>query len=297
VIRIGLDPDLISSAAFTLSWHGLLSFVAVALAVYLVARWAPGEGVSKDAVYSTALWAIVGGVVGARLVHVIDRWDFYGQNLFQVLAIWNGGIALYGAVLGGFVGGYIYAKWAGLPAGKLADLTAPAMLLAMAFGRLGDVINGEHCATLTTLPWGFVYTHPDSPARFCPNYLAAAPALATDPQVPTPASHPAVVYEALWDLAVFGVLWWLLRRRLKPDGMLFVAFLALYSLGRFFISFLRVDKVWLADLNQAQLIALLVVAASAVLLTSRARFVLRPAAQQRGPGRGPGPGRQPSPPS
>ncbi|MBI4233398.1 MAG: prolipoprotein diacylglyceryl transferase [Chloroflexi bacterium] len=260
MIQIGMDPDLFTSGIFVLSWHGFLSFIAVALAVYLVARWAPREGISTDAVYSTAIWAIIGGIIGARLVHVIDQWDFYGQNPSQIMAIWNGGIAIYGAVLGGFVGGYIYAKLSKIPAGKLADITAPIMPIAMAFGRIGDIINGEHVGKLTGMPWGFVYSHPKSPS-FQTYGLAA--------------SHPAVVYEMIWDGLVFTVLWVLLRGRLKPDGMLFLAYLALYAFGRFFISFYREDRIWAVGLGQAQLISLVILAITVPLLAYRARLLPR----------------------
>ena len=110
----------------------------------------------------------------------------------------------------------------------------------MAIGRIGDVINGEHFASFTSLPWAFVYTHPDSPAFL------------------RPASHPAVLYEMIWDLALVLVIW-PLRSRLRPQGMTFAMYLALYSVGRFFISFLREEhNQYVLGLNEAQIIAILV---------------------------------------
>jgi prolipoprotein diacylglyceryltransferase len=141
--------------------------------------------------------------------------------------------------------------------GALADVSAPAVILAMAVGRIGDIINGEHVSKSTTMPWGFVYTNPASP---------------TNQQWGVTPTHPTMVYEMLWDLAVFGVLW-LLRGRIRPPGILFAIMLAGYSIGRFFISFLRIDKVWLSGLNEAQLISLVVLAIMVPLLAYRAQLV------------------------
>jgi phosphatidylglycerol:prolipoprotein diacylglycerol transferase len=260
MIRIGMDPEIFATGNFGLSWHGLLSLVAVALAVYLVARWAPRHGISSDDVYATAIWGIIGGIVGARLFHVVDEWRFYSQNPSQIIAIWTGGIAIWGAVLGGFTGGYIYAARRGLPTGVLADITAPAMALAMAVGRIGDIINGEHVSRTTSMPWGIIWSNPKS-LTFQKYGL-----------MPT---HPAVAYEMLWDIVIFSVLWFVLRGRLRPNGMLFAAFLAMYAFGRFFISFFREDRTWALSLTQAQWISIIVLAITVPLLAYRAKMVPR----------------------
>ncbi|MFN3974450.1 MAG: prolipoprotein diacylglyceryl transferase [Dehalococcoidia bacterium] len=259
MIRIGMDPDLVVAGGFVLSWHGLLSFLGVALAVWLVARWAPRRGISSDAVYATAIWAIIGGIVGARLLHVIDEWQYYRANPLQIIAIWNGGIAIWGAILGGFVGGAIYARMNRIPVGRLADIAAPALLLAHTIGRVGDVINGEHVAKTTSMPWGVVWSHPKSLTyQFYGGQL-----------VPT---HPAVAYEMVWNLLIFALLWWVVRERLKPEGMTFALYLALTAIGRFFIYFFRLDREWVAGLGEAQIVSLVVLAVTVPLLALKARW-------------------------
>ena len=257
MIHIGMDPNLIDTGSFVLTWHGFFAFVALLVAVLLVARWAQREGIVSDVIYATAIWAVIGGILGARAVHVVDRWDFYGDNPGEIIAIWRGGIALYGAIFGGFVGGAIYARFQHYPIGRLADVTAPALLIAQTIGRIGDIINGEHLSKATDLSWGFVYTHPDSLSNQVYGLIA---------------SHPVVLYEMIWNTMVLGVVWWLWGR-LKPDGMIFALYLSLYSFGRFFISFLREDKVWFAGLQEAHLIAILVVVVAVPLLVYRGRFV------------------------
>lgn len=259
MIHIGMDPNIAQLGTFTLAWHGFFAFVAVVVAVFLVARWAKQNNIIEDVVYSTAIWAIIGGILGARIVHVIDWWDYYGQNLVDIVAIWNGGIALFGAILGGFLSGAIYARLQGYPIGKLADLTAPALLIAQSIGRIGDIINGEHISKSTNFSWGFVYTHPDSLSNQVHGLSA---------------SHPVILYEIAWNMICLALIW-SLRGRLKPDGMLFALYLSVYSLGRFFVSFLRQDKTWFAGLQEAHIISIIIVAIALPLLVYRARVVER----------------------
>ena len=304
MIRIGINPNIIDTGTFVLSWHGFLTFVAVATAVVLVARWARRDHINPDIIYATAVWAVIGGILGARFIHVVDRWDVYSQNFGLVFQVWRGGIALYGAILFGFLGGatYVwgrqllghiysgqtiswfkrlvspriaqgylngtmYALFKEPLVGRLADVTAPAMLIAQTIGRIGDIINGEHLSTRTDQFWGFVYSHPASLSY---------------QRYGLTGSHPVIAYEMIWNMVVLAVLW-KLRGRLAPPGMLFALYLMLYSLGRFFIQFLRLDKEWFAGLQEAHVIAIVVLAITVPLLAYRARWV-RPGAAS-GPSR------------
>ena len=278
-IGIGINPNLINAGGFLLSWHGVFTFIAVAFAVFLVVRWGTREGMVADILYSASMWAIIGGIIGARALHVIDFWgEVYQHDFIRIFRVWEGGIAIFGAISGGFVGGSLYllirnsnwflALWkpfsflfgepnkAELPGiAHLADITAPALLAAMAIGRIGDVINGEHFSKVTDLPWGFIYSHPDSPG------------------VGRPATHPAVAYELIFDLVLLAVLW-PLRNRLRPRGMFFALYAATYSIGRFFISFLREEyNTYFGGLNEAQVVALIVIIITVPLLVWKAQIV------------------------
>ena len=285
-ISIGINPNLIDFGNFTLSWHGVMTFVAVSTAVWLVARWGAKEGMIVDSIYSVAVWGIIGGVIGARILHVIDFWDeVYRDDFISVFSVWSGGIAIYGAIIGGFIGGSLYimirnSEWflslwrtvfpfmgeahrANLPGiGRLADITAPALLIAQAIGRVGDVINGEHFYKVTELPWGVIYTHANSPGVF------------------RPPTHPAVGYELLFDLVLLAAIW-PLRDRLRPHGMFFALYLATYSIGRFFLSFLREEfnEYFGGNLNEAQVVAIIVVLFTVPLLVWKAQLV-RPTANR-----------------
>ena len=241
-----------------LSWHGFFSFIAVATAVYLVGRWAPMKAIDPDDIYSIAIWAILGGIIGARIVHVVDNWGFYQYNLLQIFFIWSGGIGIWGAILGGFIGGAAYALVQKHPVGVIADLTAPSLLLVQSIGRIGDIVNGEHCARVATeFILAFNWIRPESDARVCANGVG----------VPV---QPVIAYEMLWNLGALFIIW-KLRDRIKPDGMLFALYLALYAVGRFFVTFLRQDKVWTLGLQEAHFIAILVLAITIPLLVIKAR--------------------------
>ena len=188
-ISIPFDPYIIGLGPFLFSWHGFFTVVGVAVAVYLVHKFGTRQGLSSDAILSIAMWCIIGGIVGARILHVVDFWNSggvcgkaftgYGDCPLTIFMVWKGGIAILGAVLGGFAGGSGYImvrnsdwflavwdkcfKFLGKPQtiqlphiGSFADLVAPCLLLGMAIGRIGDVINGEHFARFTTLPWGVI---------------------------------------------------------------------------------------------------------------------------------------------
>ena len=272
MIEISFDPNLLRLGSLTLSWHGIMAFLGVALAVYLVGRWAPQHGISADTAYATATWGIIGGIIGARLVFVADDWGFYKNNLEEIVFIWQGGLAIWGGFLGGFAGAFVYARMNGIPWARLADVTAPSLPLALMVGRIGDIINGEHFGEATTRAWSVVYTHSTTQRLYQNSGL--------DPEV---ATHPAVVYEFLWLAVVFALLWWVLRPRLRPEGMLFAAFLAIYAFGRFFVLFFHAYDNWIGDLNEAQLISLAVLAVTIPILAFRSHLVPPPKATPTGP--------------
>ncbi|MBC8453156.1 MAG: prolipoprotein diacylglyceryl transferase, partial [Chloroflexi bacterium] len=163
-IEIPFNPNIIAGGSFSLSWHGFLSFVGVAAAVWIVGKAAIRENLDQDLVYNTAIFGIVGGIIGARLVHVFDNWDIYGDDPGRILAVWTGGIGLWGGILGGWLGGSLYAWVAKAPGGRFMDIAAPAMFVGQTIGRIGDIIKGEHWARALDAGWGWDFTHPSRPA-------------------------------------------------------------------------------------------------------------------------------------
>jgi phosphatidylglycerol:prolipoprotein diacylglycerol transferase len=177
-------------------------------------------------------------------LNVVDQWELYSQNPRRILDIWHGH-SIIGAVVGGAIGGAIYAKiagWSWTRLGKLADIAAPGSILAMAIGRVGCLINGDAYGTPTGLSWGLTYTHPNHNATTAPF-----------PYV----GHPTPAYEIIWDMLLFAFLM-VFRKRLKPAGVTYLIYLSVYSLGRFLITFVRVNDPYLWGLKQAQVITLFI---------------------------------------
>ena len=228
--------------------------IGIAVAIVLTLHLAKSAGISEESIYISALWIVLFGLIGARLVHVLDNLSYYGDNPGQVFAFWEGGLAWYGGLVGGLLGGAVYARVAKLSLWRLGDTVAPGVMLGLAIGRIGCTINGDAIGTPTSLPWGFVYTNPNS---FAGAYLDVA-------------THPAPVYEILWIMVVLGVLWWL-KGRLKTDGSLFLVMVAMYSFGRFWISWVRDEPAVLGPLHQSHIISLILFLGAVGLLVYRQR--------------------------
>lgn len=239
MIEINIDPVLLRLGPLMVTWHGFFTAVGVLAGIWVATRFAVERGFTEDDIMSIALWSVVGGIVGARLFHVIDAWEYYATDPVAILRVNEGGLAIWGSIVGGPIGGAIYAYRRGLPIPRLLDICGLGLILGMAIGRLGDVINGEHHgAAASGLPFAVRYTHPQTLGE------------------PGSAVHLAVGYELVWDMVVFAVCAWLLYRRLLPrDSMVFWTMIALYSAGRFVVQFFRLDQPFFMGLSQAQFLA------------------------------------------
>ncbi len=261
MIELPFDPN-VHIGPITLAWHGIFTAVGIFFGAALALRLIR-DRVSEDDGYAVATWGVVGGILGARVVHVIDHLPFYLEHPEQIPQIWTGGIAIWGAAIGGVLGGFIVAVRRGVPIGYGADAAAPGISLGFAIGRIGDIINGEHHATACTPPAGICvgYTHPDTLGQ------------------PGPV-HLAVAYDMAWDLA--GVAWTLWLRRATagrwPEGLIFWLWMAWYAVGRFVLGFVRIgDPNYAFGLRQDQTIAILVLAA-AIPMIARLGARIRPQA-------------------
>jgi phosphatidylglycerol:prolipoprotein diacylglycerol transferase len=243
-IKIPLDPNLFEIGGLEVTWHGLFSALGVVVGVLVAAFFARRAGYPEDTIYNIALALIIGGIIGARGLYVIENWGSFEDDLGDIFSINAGGISIYGALIGGIMGATLYAFWRKVPdKWKVADIAGMGAILGMAVGRVGDVINGEHLSEATSLPWGVRYTD------------AQSPGLVLNPFGPDVAVHPAVAYELLADLAVFLALLFVYRHSLRP-GLTFLAWVFLYGALRLPLSFLRLDDIVWAGLRTAQIIAI-----------------------------------------
>ncbi len=251
-INIPFDPYIFGGTSTAFSWHGFLTFIAVGTAIWMAGRAALRGKLDQEQIYNTALWGVLGGIFGARIVHVLDNWHIYGDDPLSIFAVWNGGIGLWGGILGGWIAGSLYAYFAKAPIGRFMDIAAAPLLVGQTIGRIGDIINGEHWSRPLDLFWGWYFTDIDSPARSVIDHFSEI--FGTDVDRPV---HPAVVYEMITNIIILGVIF-LLRGRVRPVGSIFMIYLALYATARFGIQFIRLDDVKFWGLQEAHLIAIIV---------------------------------------
>jgi phosphatidylglycerol---prolipoprotein diacylglyceryl transferase len=236
------------------------AFVSIRCARYLV---------RDERVYPFAIAVIIGGLTGARIAHVTDNWALYANDPLRALQFWSGGIGTMGAPIGSTITGYLAARWLRLPVGFMFDITVIGIALGEAIGRIGDIINGEHHSIpCLDLPWCVSYTHP--------NTLGQSTSV-----------HPIGLYDGLLMLGIFLVLYlyWRRVRGQPPEGRVWLAYLLLLGAGRFLLSFLRTDPLFLDGLQQAQVLGLLYLGAGAVtlpLLKRRAAHLARGLRAQNG---------------
>lgn len=233
----------------SLPWYSVLIVSGIALAIWLAGREEKRLGLPGDTVVDVALIAVPCGIVGARLYYVIMSWQAFAADPWSVFRIWEGGIAIYGAVIGGALGAWIYARRKGIPFGTLADIAAPGLLLAQAIGRWGNYFNMEAYGPLIT----------DTRLQFFP----LAVLIAKDGGY---SWHAATFfYESLWNAFGFAALW-SMRKKQADKGRLFAWYLVIYGSGRFIIEQLRQDSLYLGPFRVSQYLSLILCAAAGAFL-------------------------------
>lgn len=238
MLIISIDPIIFQIGHLAIRWYSLILLAAIAVGTWLTAREAERKGFKKDDIYDVALWIMVGGLIGARLFHVLDHWSHeYAANPIRALYIWEGGLAIWGAVVGGLIVAAALCWRRGWSFPKLLDAGAPGLVLAQAIGRIACVITGDAMGKPTTGPFGFAYTSPNAMVPQLGVYYTPMP-----------------VYELVVNLGIFALLWQL-RKRNWQDGRLFLVYLVLYSLERFFLAFTSSYQILAFGLTQSQIVA------------------------------------------
>jgi len=262
MITVNIDPILLHLGHFALRWYGLIVVTAASVGIWVALREAKRKGLSEYQFADAIPWVIVGGLIGARLFHVIDHWpDEYAANPLRALYVWEGGLAIWGGVIGGLAALALFAWRRALPLAVLLDTAVPGLVLGQAIGRIACVITGDAVGKPTTGPFGLAYSNPGALVPQLGVYYS-----------PTP------IYEILMNLTIFAVVW-RLRKRPLPDGALFLVYLVLYSIGRFVTTFWSAYKIVALGFNQAQWISLvgLAVGIPALIYLLRRRQPVQPA--------------------
>lgn len=236
-------------------WYGIIIGVGVLLGLWLAIRESERRGLHKELFVDLILFAVPIAIICARIYYVIFQWGYYSQHPGEIIKIWNGGIAIHGALIGSVLTTIVFAKVRGVSFWKLVDIAAPSLLLGQAIGRWGNFMNQE--------------AHGGEVTRAFLENLHLPQFIIDQMYINGVYYHPTFLYESLWN--ILGVVVLLLLRRVNlRRGEIFLSYLIWYSIGRFFIEGLRTDSLMLTEtLRMAQVISLVLIVASLALLVYR----------------------------
>lgn len=249
---------------FVIRYYGIILMIGAVAGAYLASRLAIKRNINPEVIWDALIWVLIFGIIGARLWHVLTPSPsltesgittlYYFQHPLELINVRAGGLGIYGAIIGGILGLWIFSRRKKLDFLVLADIAVPGLALGQAIGRLANYVNGELCGFPTNVPWGITRcfnTGYPSGTKF----------------------HPIFFYEMVWSLGNLVLLLWLNNRYSGKliKGDLVLVYFSVYSLGRFLVEFIRLDSSMVASLNANQTFALLIFVISLSILLVRHR--------------------------
>jgi len=258
------QPILVKIGWLEIHWYGFLIALGAILAFVVVLKLGQKYGLKKEKIYDLAFYLIIFGLIGDRLYYVFYAWNYYSKNLLDIFKIWQGGLAIHGAMIAGILVIYFFGKKNKINPWLLADIFIIALPLAMTFGRWGNYFNQELFGRPTDLAWGIPILMDKRPLEFINyNYF-----------------HPTFLYESLWDLLIFVILlvWHKIRlvkyknnlEKIQGLGNITLVYFILYSSGRFLNEFLRLDySPYFLNLRWAQFVSLIIIGVCLIILLAK----------------------------
>lgn len=253
---LALNPIAWQAGPFKIHWYGVIIAIGVVLALWLAVREGKRQGIPEDDFYDYLLWALPIAIICARIYYVVFQWSYYQGHPDEIIAIWDGGIAIYGAILGGFVVMVIFCRQRLISVWKMLDVVAPAVILAQGIGRWGNFMNQE--------AFGKITTKAALEAQHLPAWLIQQMNIQGSYRVPT------FLYESLWDVTGF-ILLVLLRQRphFFKQGEVFLAYIGWYAAGRFVMEGMRTDSLMMGPVRISQLLSVVLLIGAIVTVIWR----------------------------
>ncbi|MBW5448995.1 prolipoprotein diacylglyceryl transferase [Cohnella sp. CFH 77786] len=241
MLPLSLDPIAFTLGPLTVHWYGIILGLGALAGLLLAIQEGKRFGITPDFFLDLLLYGVPSAIVGARLYYVLFKWDYYRSHPGEIVQIWNGGIAIYGALIGALICGFIYARNKGYSFIRIADICAPSLLIGQMIGRWGNFMNQE------------AFGGPTDEA-FLRNTLHLPNFIVDQMYIGGIYRHPTFLYESMWSLVGLVILFIVRRLKFLKTGELFLTYFIWYSIGRFFIEALRTDSLafqgpaWLASL-------------------------------------------------
>ncbi|PAV27767.1 prolipoprotein diacylglyceryl transferase [Virgibacillus profundi] len=253
-----IDRVFIELGPLTIYWYGVIIAIGAFLGLYLATRETERLGLKKDLMIDFIVFAIPIAIICARIYYVVFEWERYADGPWtDIFAIWEGGIAIHGAVIGGVLTAIVYARVQNISFWLLADIVAPSLILGQAIGRWGNFINQEaHGGAISESAYNSFH-------QYLPDFIM------NQMTIDGVMYHPTFLYESVWNILVFILL--IVLRKYNPlRGEIFLSYAITYSIGRFFIEGMRTDSLYVVgDLRAAQLISILLIVGSIILIIYR----------------------------
>lgn len=259
----------------TINWYGAIIAFGFLLAVLFGGRMAYKWKMSLDKMVDVLIYGTIAAVIGARLYYVFSKWDYYGEHLSEIPAIWNGGLAIYGGLIAGIIAAFVVCKVRKMNFFNLIDIACMSFLIGQGIGRWGNFANQEAFGTNTTLPWGMT-------SEKVVNYILShksffeANNITIDPYEPV---HPTFLYESIWCLLGFFVLYIICRKARKFSGQIALCYGVWYGAERMVVEGLRTDSLYIAGttIRTSQVLSAAIMLVCLVLLVVLLRkYTLKP---------------------
>lgn len=245
-----LNPIALQLGGLEIHWYGVIIACGVLLAVWLAMKESVRRGISDDHILNLVLWALPFALIGARTYYVAFEWPYYAQHPSEIIAIWHGGIAIYGALIASVIVFLVYCRVKWLPAWLVLDIAAPTVMIAQAIGRWGNFMNQEAFGAKTTL----AYLRGLHLPEFIIQQMNISGAY----------RQPTFLYESMWNVVGFILIMSIRHHQgWFKQGEIFLSYVMWYAFGRFFVEGMRTDSLYLIPglrISQALSIVLFVVA-------------------------------------
>ncbi|MDW0118402.1 prolipoprotein diacylglyceryl transferase [Sporosarcina thermotolerans] len=252
-----INPTAFEIGPISVRWYGILITTGIILAFLVVQKEMVKRGMHPDFLTDLLIWAVPISIISARIYYVIFSWDSYRDNPADIFKIWEGGIAIHGALIGAFLTTYFFTKKRGISFWKVVDIAVPGILIGQIIGRWGNFINQE--------AHGGPVSEQFLENTWIPNWIM------NQMTIEGVTYHPTFLYESLWNVVGLIIVLILRRVRLKR-GEIFFFYLIWYSIGRYFIEGMRTDSLYGGDLRAAQIVSILAILFGASMFVYR-RFI------------------------
>ncbi len=256
---MAIDPIAFELGPISVNWYGLIIVAGMILAIYLTIHEGEKRGISEDFIVDTAFWTLPIGIIGARLYYVLFELDFYLSDPIRIFYIWEGGLAIYGGIIAGFLVVYYRSKKENVPLLLMTDILAPHVLLAQAIGRWGNFINQE--------------AHGGEVSRQFLEKLMLPEFIIEQMNINGAYYHPTFLYESVWNL-LGVILLFILRKREKLllRGEITAGYLIWYGVGRFFIEGMRTDSLYLGPMRVSQIVSVILIGIGMGIIIYQRRY-------------------------